>query len=259
MSRYHLHLDHVVVVVPSLKVAIEQYRALGFTLTLGGNNGPTHNALIAFQDGSYIELISMRSRLLRFILKVFYQTKLITLFKPFTSHLRFRFMCWIGGPDGIRDWCIKQIRLEPLANALNGKKVSMSRIEKFTRSKPNLEIAEWLLVAPKEQLLPFFIEDISHIDVRIPSGNSARHSNGCKGISSLLLDQSKYSSIQSQLAILSQQVVDACDDSDHVEIKFVSKQTDQIFLELVGIGATKVVLAMPSKEMPRLLINPQAV
>ena len=257
MSKYRLNLDHVVIVVPSLKVAIEQYRSLGFTLSLGGDNGPTHNALIAFQDGSYIELISVRSRLLRVIFKVFYQTKLITLFKPFTSHLRFRFMCWIGGPDGIRDWCIKQIRLEPLANALNRKKVSMSRIERFTRIKPNLEIAEWLLVAPKDRFLPFFIEDISHIDVRIPSGNSARHSNGCKGISSLLLDQRRYSSIQGQLAILSQQGAVAYDDSDHTEIKFVSKQTGQIFLELVGIGTTKVVLTMPSQETPRLLINPQ--
>jgi hypothetical protein len=257
MSKYRLKLDHVVVVVSSLADAIEQYQSLGFTISLGGDNGPTHNALIAFEDGSYIELISLRSRSLRGIFKFFYRTNLIILFKPFTSYLRFRFMCWMGGPDGIRDWCIKETRLDYLADALNSRNVSMSKIEKFTRCTHNLEIAEWLLVAPIEPLLPFFIKDVTHADVRIPNGDAVSHRNRCKGISSLMLDQSSYSSIQPQLVILSQQAAALGHNDSEIKIKFVAQQAGQIFVELVGIGPTSVVLAMPANELPRLLMNSQ--
>jgi hypothetical protein len=75
MSKFTFNLDHVVVLVSNLEHATEQFRGLGFTVSLGGTNGPTHNALITFQDQTYIELISTRSGLMRcffWLLYVFY-------------------------------------------------------------------------------------------------------------------------------------------------------------------------------------------
>src|SRR3972149_337628 len=51
-------IDHLVVVVPDLGAAARGYAALGFTVVPGGRHPVgTHNQLIAFADGSYIELI----------------------------------------------------------------------------------------------------------------------------------------------------------------------------------------------------------
>src|SRR5262245_48940020 len=52
-------IDHLVVVVPELEAAIASYRGLGFSVVPGGRHPiGTHNALIAFADGAYLELIA---------------------------------------------------------------------------------------------------------------------------------------------------------------------------------------------------------
>src|SRR5439155_23940302 len=53
-------LDHVVMVVRDLDSATDDYRRRGFTVTPGGEHadGLTHNALIPFADGSYLELVA---------------------------------------------------------------------------------------------------------------------------------------------------------------------------------------------------------
>ncbi|MDH5265076.1 MAG: VOC family protein, partial [Betaproteobacteria bacterium] len=53
-------LDHVVIAVADLAKAVEDYRALGFTVQIGGRHpGRTsHNALVVFEDGAYLELIA---------------------------------------------------------------------------------------------------------------------------------------------------------------------------------------------------------
>jgi hypothetical protein len=53
-------IDHVVLVVPDLDRAVAEHRARGFTVTPGGEHagGLTHNALVGFADGSYLELIA---------------------------------------------------------------------------------------------------------------------------------------------------------------------------------------------------------
>src|SRR5918998_5896519 len=58
-----VELDHFVIVVADLDRAIEDYAALGFTVTPGGvhADGRTHNALVPFADGTYLELIAFRA------------------------------------------------------------------------------------------------------------------------------------------------------------------------------------------------------
>ena len=55
-------IDHIVILVTDLQTAIDDYRALGFTVTFGGEHadGNTHNALVPFADGSYFELIAFK-------------------------------------------------------------------------------------------------------------------------------------------------------------------------------------------------------
>jgi len=54
-------LDHVIILVPSSIIdSPPEWLTKHFTITQGGTHadGKTHNSLIVFQDGSYIELIA---------------------------------------------------------------------------------------------------------------------------------------------------------------------------------------------------------
>ena len=53
-------LDHVVVAFHDLEKAIAQWQAQGYTVVRGGRHpGRTsHNAIVPFADGSYVELIA---------------------------------------------------------------------------------------------------------------------------------------------------------------------------------------------------------
>ncbi|MFT5136107.1 MAG: hypothetical protein ACI9XU_000487 [Arenicella sp.] len=252
MSEFTFNLDHVVVVVPDLERAMEQYRGLGFTVGLGGTNGPTHNALIAFKDQTYIELISIRSSLMSGILYFLYRTKLLYLLRPIMSPLSFRFMCWLGGQSGMRDWCIKVARLENIVDCLSANNTRMSGLEKFTRTKPNLEIVEWLLAAPGEQRLPFFIQDITDTGIRIPSGDATSHSNGCIGISRLLLNRRIYSSMMESIAVLNHQATGTENYSSQTEVQLVDDLDGHIAIELVGLESKHKVLHMKHKQAPKL-------
>jgi hypothetical protein len=57
--------DHAVVIVPSLKRAVQSFERLGFRVVLGARTGPVHNALILFSDGTYIELTTNRFSVVR--------------------------------------------------------------------------------------------------------------------------------------------------------------------------------------------------
>ncbi len=56
-------IDHVMICVPDLSQAIEQYRKMGFNMHPGGNHPGkgTHNA-IAFNQDDYIELLAIRDQ-----------------------------------------------------------------------------------------------------------------------------------------------------------------------------------------------------
>ena len=58
-----LALDHIVIAVADLDRAMVDYRALGFQVLPGGQHpGRTsHNALVVFADGAYLELIAWRA------------------------------------------------------------------------------------------------------------------------------------------------------------------------------------------------------
>src|SRR2546422_3243001 len=57
-----LGIDHVVILVSDLAAASADYAKLGFTVVPGGEHadGLTHNALISFEDGTYLELIAFK-------------------------------------------------------------------------------------------------------------------------------------------------------------------------------------------------------
>ncbi|MFT6712406.1 MAG: hypothetical protein ACJATO_002795, partial [Arenicella sp.] len=149
--------------------------------------------------------------------------------------------------------CIKVGQLKNIIDLLRANNTLISGSEKFTRNKPNLEIAKWFLAAPNDQRLPFFIQDITDAAIRIPSGDATNHSNGCIGISRLLLNEKVYSSMMESIAFLNHQVSITKNNSSQTEVQLVDDLDGHIAIELVGLESKLKVLQMKQKQGPKLL------
>ncbi|HEV8536150.1 MAG TPA: VOC family protein [Candidatus Limnocylindria bacterium] len=156
-------LDHVVLVVRDLPSAIDDHRRRGFTVTPGGTHadGVTHNALIPFADGSYLELVGFRD------------------LGRAPSH---RWWKVAAGGGGYADFALLSDDLAADVAAL-GELVTRSP-QQGGRIRPDGVEVKWrtaVLAAP----LPFVIEDLTPRDLRVPGGAAAHHANGATGITSV--------------------------------------------------------------------------
>lgn len=153
-------IDHLVIVVPELDAAIASYRALEFTVVPGGRHPiGTHNALIAFADGSYLELIAF--------------------FEPNTQH-RWYQRLELGG--GLIDFCLQTDDLAADAAAFRAAGVALADPRPLSRVRPDGYTLRWVLSIPESHggVAPFLIEDETPRDERVPRATA--HANGVTGI-----------------------------------------------------------------------------
>lgn len=153
-------------VVPDLERATREWRGHGFTVTPGGEHsgGLTHNALIGFTDGSYLELIA------------FHDVAAAAGKHPWQP------MAAEGG--GWADFALLSDGLVGDAKALGD--VVAKPPEDGGRARPDGVRIAWRsarLAAP----LPFLIEDVTARGLRVPSGLAAIHTNGVSGIVRVVL------------------------------------------------------------------------
>lgn len=155
-------LDHVVFVARDLATAVEDYTRRGFTVTPGGEHtgGVTHNALVCFADGSYLELVAFR--------------------RPDATHRWWRH----AETGGFADIAVLSDDLAQDLSAL--KDLVMREAAEGGRTRPDGVSLRWraaFLRAP----LPFLIEDLTPRDLRVPGGDAARHANGVTGVATLVV------------------------------------------------------------------------
>ena len=158
-------LDHVVLVVRDLERAIGDHRRRGFTVTIGGEHadGLTHNALVPFADGTYLEIVAFRD------------------LARARSH-----RWWKTAVDGggLTDFAVLSDDLAADVAAL-GELVVRPPLQ-GGRVRPDRVELKWrtaVLAAP----LPFLIEDLTPRELRVPGGAAAEHANGAVGIAALVL------------------------------------------------------------------------
>jgi hypothetical protein len=159
-------IDHLVVVVPDLNGAIMSYTDLGFTVTPGGKHPiGSHNALIAFADGSYIELIAFTAR---------------------DSPHPWNLLLQKGG--GLIDFCAQSDDLSDTVASFRKAGVKMSEPFPLSRERPDGYTLRWTLSIPQPPwngIVPFLIEDETPREERVPQNTS--HPNGASGIANLIL------------------------------------------------------------------------
>lgn len=159
-------IDHIVVVVPELEAAIRSYTELGFTVVRGGrHNIGTHNALIAFADGAYMELIAFLT--------------------PIANHPWYDAMSKSGG---LVDFCAQTDDLAADIAAYRRAGVSINDPNAMSRERPDGYRVSWVLSIPNPLFnasVPFLIKDETPRDERVPRERT--HRNGVTGLANLIV------------------------------------------------------------------------
>lgn len=194
--------DHAVIIVPSLKTAVRRFERLGFQVVMGGRTGPVHNALILFSDGTYIELTTNRFSVARPLCRALHATGLIGRVAAKRDDMLQRFLPWIGAPQGAADWCIRVDDIRATIGLLREAGVEMLDEMAFERVRPDGQVAQWLLAGPSDLRLPFFIEDLTPVEIRVPFREHSEHPNAITGIHRLILPQSDKDAVERMLGCL---------------------------------------------------------
>ena len=155
-------IDHLVIAVRDLDAATKSYTDLGFTVMPGGRHTGigTHNALIAFGDGAYLELIA------------FYEAR--------PDH---RWWAPLEQGGGLVDFCLVTDDLEGDAHALRRAGVDVGAPESRHRKRPDGFDVRWrfaLARGAQRGVAPFIIADETPRDERVP--RERIHANGVTGV-----------------------------------------------------------------------------
>lgn len=160
-------IDHIVILVDDLDTALTQYRDLGFTVNPGGRHPRgTHNALVTFQDGSYLELIAF--------------------WEP--DYAEHRWHRHLAVRRGLIDFALGSDRLAADVTALSARGLRYTGPHDGARKRHDGVELVWKVAASEDEgaLLPFLIEDVTRRELRVPA-DAAIHANGVLGVERIVI------------------------------------------------------------------------
>lgn len=181
-------LDHVVVLVEDLGAATGNYAALGFTLIEGGEHTGrgSHNALIAFADGSYLELIAFKRRSAPPGLKIPKHVRALELTATKSSPAERRVRAWETAGEGLVDFALLPGTIEDAIAEARGRGLALEGPLPGGRLRPDGRQVSWQLGIPDAFDLPFLCADVTPRSLRVPDG-ARQHANGVMGIIGILV------------------------------------------------------------------------
>ena len=237
-------LDHLVLFVDDLTTAITRFESKGFTVTSGGTNGPTHNALIVFSNDTYIELIALQSSSARLVMRSLRHAGVLSLRRWLKRDLQTRLLDWMSGPQGLIDLCLRGTELNEISHSSPLTGIGLTDPVQFKRHRPDGLVVQWTLRGANERRQPFFIQDTTPDDYRIPAGDVRIHPNGALGISEVRTGELIEPSVSNvrithdsklRSGSMSVTIVNECDAIDHIhgpeffnaDIHLLPKSSDQ--------------------------------
>ena len=182
-------LDHVVVHVDDLDTGIADFTALGFTVIRGGEHPRmgTHNALITFADGSYLELIAFKRRSGPPPVKMPKHVRAEELkaeqASPAARHMR----AWETAGEGLVDFALVPETIEDAMAAARRRGLDLEGPLPGGRVRPDGRQVSWQLGIPDAFDLPFLCADVTPRALRVPEGAAREHANGVTGIEGILI------------------------------------------------------------------------
>jgi catechol 2,3-dioxygenase-like lactoylglutathione lyase family enzyme len=179
-----LGIDHVVIVVRDLAQTTTDYTQLGFTVTPGGEHadGATHNVLITFFDGTYLELIAFKEP-----------------DRPQTHPWWPR----LAAGEGLADFALLSNDLVADAQRWQTHGLHLQGPSDGGRLRPDGQRLEWRTVRFMDHpALPFVIEDRTPRGLRVPSGDAAEHQLPVTGIAGVTVATGQLAAVAQAYAAL---------------------------------------------------------
>jgi hypothetical protein len=173
-----ISFDHAVIFVADLRRASEDFTGLGFQVVPGGvhTGGLTHNALVPFADGTYVELLAPTARWKMAVLRLLGpRLDRIVGAQPFLH----RSLRRAHTGEGFVDFALAYSPLQDVlgvGKALGG----IDGPVPSGRIRPDGERISWTMALPRTPGLPFLIEDITPRHLRVPP--NIVHPNGASGV-----------------------------------------------------------------------------
>ena len=158
-----LALDHIVIAVADLDRAMADYRALGFQVLPGGQHpGRTsHNALVVFADGAYLELIAWRA--------------------PAPEERWYRTLSAHG--EGLVDYALLPAdTAQALAQARARGLHTLTGPLDGGRLRPDGAQLRWQTARHATPDVPFLCGDLTPRALRVPEGSVRQHPNGAQRV-----------------------------------------------------------------------------
>jgi hypothetical protein len=158
LSVVHPLIDHIVIAGRDLNQLVEDFTAFGLTPDPGGvhADGQTHNALIGFEDGSYLELIAP---------------------VPGQNATNHSWAAFMETNAGVCAWAIRSADIHSDVAAYRARGVSVAEPRQGGRSRPDGVRLEWSVASMGEgalgAALPFLIQDLTPRSNRVPLTASA--------------------------------------------------------------------------------------
>lgn len=157
---------------------------MGFTLSPGGvhNGGYSHNALIHFKDGTFLELFAFRPGIKTSIIRLADKLGFLEKKKknPKLGYMP-RFMKGLHGKEGIMDFAMLLEDIDEYLGGISYRKIGPALT--FSRMRPDGIELSWKLAFPEDLELPFLMSPYEPPQT-VPA-EKTQHKNGAIGIRQL--------------------------------------------------------------------------
>lgn len=209
-------LDHVVFAVADLARAAGQWRDRGFTVVTGGRHpGRTsHNALVAFADGAYVELIAWSAP--------------GPAERWYNEHARHG--------DGLMDFALIPDDVPLAVEEAGARGLALDGPRDGGRARPDGLEVKWRTARQATFDLPFLCGDVTPRELRVPDGPARSHRNGATGIATLTVAvRDLDASLARYAALLGLAPGGASRDGMRIEARAAGSRTASVILDAASI------------------------
>lgn len=183
-------LDHILIRVTDLDEAVADFKAMGFVVDYGTKPEKAYNAMIFFEDATFIELVDT-SKMPLFV-RLLVKTGILTYVNPFYN----RIGTYSISSEVFLDFaCNSEMILKDFYRLK--KNFDVSKILSLSRVNTLGEKLSWQLFAPKALTLPFIMSD--YFPYKYADKALTQHFNHTKGIAKIEIEFTENIEIQQKI------------------------------------------------------------